>query len=157
MHPAPRRFLLLVSLLLGTRCTPRSAVDAGGGRAQLLALDAAFSRASVETSTSDAFAAYLAEDAVELQAGQPPRRGRPSIVLDLRDEPGSPRSVLRWTPEEGSASGDLGYTWGRYELSLPAKGSRDARVLKGRYMSVWRREAGGAWKVIVDMGSPDPR
>jgi hypothetical protein len=29
-------------------------------------------------------------------------------------------------------------------------------VETGRYLTVWRRDSEGAWKVVVDMGSPAP-
>ena len=47
-----------------------------------------------------------------------------------------------------AASGDIGYTSGRYEMS--AAGSTE----KGKYVTVWRKE-GDAWKVTEDIFNAD--
>lgn len=61
------------------------------------------------------------------------------------------RGPFRTTPAGGgvSASGDLGYTYGSYAISGP---SADA----GYYARVWRKAAGGAWKIIAQVERPRP-
>jgi ketosteroid isomerase-like protein len=64
---------------------------------------------------------------------------------------------LNWEPAraELSASGDLGFTIGRYQSRrMDADGQPIVRT--GTYLSIWRREESGAWKVVVDTGVPDP-
>jgi ketosteroid isomerase-like protein len=64
---------------------------------------------------------------------------------------------LTWTPTEGmmGPSGDMGYTWGHYEGH-----SKDANgnpvVTSGRYITMWRKEPDGTWKVVLDAGSNEP-
>lgn len=61
---------------------------------------------------------------------------------------------LTWDPiyAEVAASGDLGYTVGRYTAS---SGSGDAAARQeGTYLTVWRRQPNGAWKVQADIGNP---
>jgi len=63
---------------------------------------------------------------------------------------------LTWDPvyAEIAASGDLGYTVGRYTLSI---GSGDsASTEEGTYLTVWRRQPDGSWKVQADIGNPAP-
>jgi ketosteroid isomerase-like protein len=50
-------------------------------------------------------------------------------------------------------SGDLGYTWGFYESRWRSEDGRE-QVTRGKYTSVWRRQADGAWKAVLDMGNP---
>ncbi len=59
-------------------------------------------------------------------------------------------AVLRWSPAASgmSVAGDVGFTAGTYRLET-AKG-KTAR--KGVYVSVWRRNADGAWKIAFDTG-----
>jgi ketosteroid isomerase-like protein len=45
----------------------------------------------------------------------------------------------------------MAVTTGRYTVTIPGAGG-DA----GRYITVWRKDAGGAWKVLMDSGVPDP-
>ncbi len=62
-----------------------------------------------------------------------------------------------WTPLAGdiSSSGDLGYTWGRYIYSVPDEdGIR--QISHGKYMTVWKRQADGGWKAVLDGGNPNP-
>jgi hypothetical protein len=49
-----------------------------------------------------------------------------------------------------SAAGDLGYTYGRYELTF-----KDATE-KGYYARLWARDRGGPWKVVLEVTSPVP-
>ena len=64
---------------------------------------------------------------------------------------------LQWVPvgAEVSASGDMGYTWGHFEGH-----SKDANgnpvVTKGRYMTIWRKQPNGDWKVVLDAGANEP-
>jgi ketosteroid isomerase-like protein len=105
---------------------------------------------AVERHDRAAFEALLAEDAYFAGGGQP-LRGRAAVSKGWASffEPDGPR--LSWAPElaEMSRSGDLGYTVGHYRFE-----SRDAagRSVKreGRYVTVWRKEADGAFRVALD-------
>ena len=53
-----------------------------------------------------------------------------------------------------SASGDLGYTFGSNEISLNnAVGVRT--TTKGKYVTIWRKQADGSWKVVVEIANGD--
>jgi ketosteroid isomerase-like protein len=63
---------------------------------------------------------------------------------------------LTWDPiyAEVAASGDLGYTVGSYKAS---SGSGDSATRQeGTYLTVWRRQPNGAWRVQADIGNPAP-
>ena len=45
-----------------------------------------------------------------------------------------------------SASGDLGYTYGRVKIE-----SKDGNMEKASYLRVWKREAGLNWKIVLDV------
>ena len=61
---------------------------------------------------------------------------------------------LSWEPEyaEVSSSADFGYTVGRYE-SRRVGGDGVPLVGTGRYVTIWRRDSDGRWKVVLDIGS----
>ncbi len=64
---------------------------------------------------------------------------------------------LEWEPEEArvEASGKLGWTWGRYNSrSIGADGVE--KVGRGKFLTVWRRNAEGVWKVEADIGNDEP-
>ncbi len=51
-------------------------------------------------------------------------------------------------------SGDLAYDVGRYTMNVPQKegGKRQDR---GKYLTVWKRQSTGAWKIVADAWSSD--
>ena len=63
---------------------------------------------------------------------------------------------LTWDPDIASASadGDMGWTSGRYESR--STGPEGETVGHGRYLTIWRRQSDGGWKVALDNGVPDP-
>jgi len=65
---------------------------------------------------------------------------------------------LTWSPvgADISASSDLGYTWGSYEFRAKGKDG-SAKVEHGKYLTVWKKQADGNWKVAVDMGNAGPK
>jgi len=50
-------------------------------------------------------------------------------------------------------SGDLGYTYGT--VSLPGAGPAGAAAT-GDYLKIWKKDAAGAWKIVVDVLAPRP-
>lgn len=58
---------------------------------------------------------------------------------------------LQWAPEGGGLSeqGDLGYTYGKFIRQY--KDSSDKKVLEtGRYLSIWRMQKNGRYKIETD-------
>jgi ketosteroid isomerase-like protein len=115
--------------------------------ASLIEAERAFSRTSEEKGIREAFLTWLAPDAVVFRPSPVP--GRP--VYEKMD-PANP-AVLTWEPEfaEVAASGELGYTTGPYTV----RPRRDAEPSGfGHYVSIWRTQPDGTWKVILDIGIP---
>ena len=56
---------------------------------------------------------------------------------------------------EMAASGDLGYTFGNYVATSKDK---DGKVVKhyGKYVTIWKKQADGSWKVAMDTGNSSP-
>jgi uncharacterized protein (TIGR02246 family) len=51
-------------------------------------------------------------------------------------------------------SGDLAYDVGRYSMSVPQRdGAR--KKDQGKYLTVWKRQSGGEWKIVADAWSSD--
>ena len=102
-----------------------------------------------------AFADWFAEDGVSLGNGQPPVVGRVAIVKSANWSPQAYQLV--WTPTDAAMgpSGDMGYTWGHFEgRSKDANGN--PVVTTGRYMTIWRKQPDGNWKVVLDAGANEP-
>ena len=67
--------------------------------------------------------------------------------------PAAARSILAAEKVFAAKAGDMGLTWGRWTYTPREAG---AKLSTGRYVTVWRKNAKGAWKAIIDMGNPDP-
>lgn len=118
--------------------------------ASLVEAERSFSRTSDEKGIREAFLAWLAPDAIVFRPI--PVEGRP--VYESMD-PAGPAHLI-WEPEvaEIAASGEMGYTSGPYRLS-PKRGAEPMRF--GHYVSVWKKQPDGAWRVFLDIGVPhDP-
>src|ERR1039457_1030910 len=86
---------------------------------------------------------------------------QPNYLFRLYVSGTSPRSALAiklvWTPTDAAMgpSGDMGYTWGHFEgRSKDANGN--PVVTTGRYMTIWRKQPDGNWKVVLDAGANEP-
>jgi hypothetical protein len=68
-----------------------------------------------------------------------------------------PSFTLVWTPSKVDVSqdGTLGYTWGRYDLTAKGKDGK-ATVDTGIYLTIWKRDSGGAWRIAFDGGPELP-
>jgi ketosteroid isomerase-like protein len=122
-------------------------------KAEILAADKAFSAESEKAGIKPAFLRVIAVDGKLLGDT---RAGADAVNATFAQLPAT--ATLKWEPSfvDVSASGDLGYTWGRYTLIIPSGKKGAAPYIKmGTYVTVWKREPGGAWKVVLDGGTPD--
>ena len=67
-----------------------------------------------------------------------------------------PGVSLQWEPVRAdiAASGDLGWTTGRFVSEGPGPDGTTARA-EGIYVSIWRLQSDGTWKVATDMFNAD--
>jgi len=124
------------------------------GKALLFELEAKFAKATAEGG-GKAFATFFADDGATLANGLPAVHGRDAIAKNATWLASDYQLV--WTPTEAvmSPAGDMGYTWGHYEgRSKDADGN--PKVTMGRYLTIWRRNADGNWKVLLDASQQEP-
>jgi ketosteroid isomerase-like protein len=62
----------------------------------------------------------------------------------------NPGFAIQWSVMKAEAAGDLGYTRGTYELTLQDAAGQPT-VDKGKYVTVWKKQADGAWQVAADI------
>lgn len=148
--PAARRLALAtVVAILGCSGAAAPAADPS----VLMDADRAFAGAVAEGGT-DAWVSWVAADGAQIVPGAGEIRGRDSIraLMAYLDDPGT---RLTWEPSRAqiAASGDLGWTTGTYESE--SVGS-DGQVQhgQGRYVTIWRKQDDGSWKVVMDLGNP---
>jgi ketosteroid isomerase-like protein len=124
------------------------------GTVLLFDLEARFAKDVLQRGGA-AFADWFAEDGVALGNGQPPAIGRVAIMKSANWSPKDYQ--LTWTPTDAKMgpSGDIGYTWGHFEGHSKDAGGNPIKTT-GRYITIWRKQPDGNWKVILDAGANEP-
>ncbi|MFC1565453.1 YybH family protein [Candidatus Neomarinimicrobiota bacterium] len=137
-----KSLIILVLLLIG--CNKPVSIDMNK---ELMAVDMAFSTLSKEKGMNHAFLFYVADDGVMLSPNRMPIVGKNKII-DLFQSDDS-KTVFTWNPlhAEVAKSGDLGYTYGTYEI-VDGKSRQ-----KGTYVSIWKKDTSGEWKFVLDSGN----
>lgn len=119
----------------------------------LVEAERAFARTSVEKGIRDSFYEFFAEDGINFQPH--PTNTRESI-RKRPAPPTRPPITLNWEPATAdiSRAGDLGYTTGPYWLTDQSPEHRPTQ--HGYYFSIWKKQADGNWKVVIDAGVQTP-
>ncbi len=120
-------------------------------RAYLILVDREFSNTSGFRGAVAAIRSYADTDVRLLRNGSYPFVGKLAATEALL----AVKNEWTWAPTfaDVSASGDLGYSYGTYEMRDPA-GAR-AVVEKGNYLRVWKKVK-SHWKLVVDVADPLP-
>jgi ketosteroid isomerase-like protein len=119
---------------------------AAAGRS-LLEADKALNARVASGGAAPAYADTITEATRLHRAGGPPAVGPAAIGAWLTAN--ATGMTAKSTSGEASAAGDLGYTYGKYDVpSSPPQ--------SGAYVRVWSRDAAGRWLVVADVTQPTP-
>jgi ketosteroid isomerase-like protein len=124
-------------------------IDNAHEKMLLFDTDKAFSDLSVQKGMKAAFLEYIDSDGVLLKPNFLPMVGADAIdyLIQINDT----SYTLNWIPRHAfvSKSADMGYTYGIYALHP----NEIDTVLYGTYVSIWKKEADGKWKFVLDSGN----
>ena len=139
---------LLVILVVGGNETRGQSSDLSS----LVQTERLFARTCGEKGIRASFLEFFADDAIAFL----PEPANYKAAVKNRPAPDPRLVTLEWEPQAGgvASSGDIGYTTGpsvRTDNTAPGK-----PVHYGLYFSVWKKQAGGTWKVAVDIGVSTP-
>lgn len=158
MRPIPVAVPVLLASALLVACAPDAPDGAMTDNAPpsadvLMDADRAFAAAVAEGGT-EAWVSWFADDGAQIQPGMGEVRGSEAIrqlMAGLDD----PSLTLTWEPLRAdiAASGDLGWTTGSF-VSESVGPDGEPRRGQGRYVTIWRKQADGSWKVVMDLGNP---
>jgi ketosteroid isomerase-like protein len=147
-----RPLLLIVAGLL--IATPAAAKDIAAQTAEAVrAADTAFAARAQVVPVAQAFREFMDEtDGLQFDGSTPIRGG--AAIFEFMGGGKPPRAKLEWhvTDAWGSKGGDMGVTTGLWK-STSLTGARPP--ITGRYVTVWRKNAKGQWKGLIDIGNPD--
>lgn len=145
-------FALIVCASLVLAQPARLSAQREGGLGEMVQTEQRFAGRALVVGWKQAFLEYFADNAVGFDGEQI----APAREL-FRRAPDPPKDrKLIWEPRYGdiAASGDLGYLTGPVRRIVP--GQNHGRPSHSLYASVWKRQADGSFKVVMDMGVPTP-
>jgi uncharacterized protein (TIGR02246 family) len=100
-------------------------------------------------------AALFAEDGVQLAGHGKIIRGRQQIAEHLKAgmQGADPGIKVTVTTTQIWLDGDTAYESGRYKYEYTEKGKPGKD--EGHYVTIWKRQKDGSWKLAMDMGVPE--
>lgn len=129
-------------------------VSAQSALQEMVKTEQAFSKMAEEKNTRDAFLAFIADDGLLFRPGAV--NGK-KWLLEHPAPPTDKKPLLAWQPSFAgmSASGDMGFTTGPWELKGDVKDEKPSAY--GHFVTVWKKQADGTWKFVVDLGISHPQ
>ena len=100
--------------------------------------------------------AVFADGASELAPNVPIAVGKDALRKVWTQYFATPGFAISWQPTkvEVSRGADLGYSLGTYVLTAPDPAGKPVTD-RGKYVTIWKRQADGSWKVIADIFNSD--
>ena len=140
---APLIIMICIIISCNTKKSSTNSVD---NTFQLLDTDRSFSKLSEQKGIKFALIQFIDNKGVFLRPGTFPLIGGQALnyISQLDDN----SYMMTWEPRGGSvaSSGELGYTYGVYSL----KPNNKDTILYGTYVSVWKKQADGNWKFVLE-------
>jgi ketosteroid isomerase-like protein len=97
---------------------------------------------------------YYAPDAVIATSGRPAAKDGRAVSKAIKDDIADPNFKLSLSNEktEVAGSGDLAYRRGSFKITATNPQTKQAEHSAGTYLTVFRKQADGSWKVVEDFG-----
>ena len=143
---------LICALFVG--CNQPEPFDAAGVKAKIEAGSKAYEQAALKGDAA-ANASYYDENAVVLVSNMPMVKGRASIEKMMRTWMQSEMKMKEFTTTTISVegAGDFAVQLGRYFQTFEMSGKVLADT--GKFVTVWRKQADGSWKMAYDIWNTD--
>jgi ketosteroid isomerase-like protein len=141
---------IIILLLVFSACKAKEPEEVNTAREALQEIqqtDIDFSNFSKEHGLRKAFLQYIDDDGILMRDNAMPFVG--ANAIDYIASRNDSSILLTWEPRGGdvAASGDLGYTYGVYEMK------DSVNVQKGTYVTIWKKQPDGKWKFVLDSGN----
>ena len=153
-----RTFTGVALILLAGACTPPAAVfDSTAESAKLMQRDAEWADLAAAGKDVEKVVSYWADDAVVMEPGQPAVEGKAGIRAFVTQSFATPGFKIHWVSQKPTFSpdGKMAYMRGTDEMTVPGpKGATMTLHLQG--YSIWRHDADGQWRCVVDISNESP-
>ena len=132
-----------------------SAADRAAAETAMRAVDSAL-QAAIVAKDAGRTASFYAADATLLPVAEQIVTGREAIEREWAKVFGIPGFVnrARITNVKVARGRDMAYTQGTYETAMTAPDGKPTTE-RGKWVSVWRRDPDGAWRIVADIFNTD--
>lgn len=148
-------YLCAALLLVFTACTSKPNPHVSDAATAIRAADTALQKAVADRDL-EKIVSHYADDAVLMPTAEPIVVGKAAIRKEWAHILAIPnfqnRSEL--TKIDASSGGDMAYTMGSYVATLMGEDGNLATE-PGKWMSVWRRQPDGSWRIVADIYNTD--
>ena len=106
---------------------------------------------------ADKWASYFAEDGSGLYPGAGILNGKAAIKAAMAPYFADPNFSLNFQSTRAMASkgGDMVYTQGTYTLTMTNPKTKKPMTDKGKYLTIYTKQADGSWKAVADTYNSD--
>lgn len=141
--------LVMVTMI---SCTQKK-VDTKAEGEKLMQLSREWSK-HASTRDVDKIVSFWSDDAVLFSNGRPAVNGKNELRKMVEESMNIPGFKISWEPvtAEVSESGDMAYIIEKNEMTVPDSTGRPV-VIKGNVVTVWKKNAAGEWKAVVDISA----
>jgi uncharacterized protein (TIGR02246 family) len=149
--------LALAVILAGCNQAPPPAPDTREADAQAIRdVETAWS-ASFATKDVDKVGVFWADDASVFMTDSPVLTGIAAIEAAMKPmaEDKSFSISFASTKVEVSKASDLGYAQGAYTMTMTGSKTKKVLTEKGKYVTVYKKQADGGWKAVADIFNAD--
>jgi ketosteroid isomerase-like protein len=146
-----KKLIYAILVGLGACHAPKGSVES------LFETDKQFSLKSEHDGMATAFIAFADSEVIKLNDGSFPIVGHQALSTHFSHLNDS-LFTLTWKPlrVEVASSGDMGYTFGSWQLLSKDSADLVGRVKYGNYVSVWKYHKQQGWKFVLDAGTNTP-
>lgn len=146
-----KRICIGLIVLICLACnTPTKKSEPETWKQEIRETEKAFSDMAQKDGVAKAFETYCANDVVMMRNNKLVK-GKDGLKAYFSHQTSSTHFKLSWEPDfvDVSSSGDLGYTYGKYQLTY--KDSTGVEVQNtGVFHTVWKRQPDQTWKFVWD-------
>lgn len=143
-------FFIFIIALGFPACTSQETNQKSQAAAEIAAAEKAFEKMAAEKGIATAFW-FFADTAAVIKRGNDSLIKGKEGIRNFYSAPYFNTARVKWSPDfvEASGSGDMGYTFGRYEWS-----STDSlgavHTSTGIFHTVWKKQKDGSWRYTWD-------
>jgi len=132
-------------------------VDLKAEEAAIMKTDSMWAASAASGKDIDNIVSYWSDDAVVLAPDQPPVKGKEALRQFVKGSESIPGFSITWKSSEVNFSpdGKMAYMYGENVTTMNDSTGKKV-FFPGRGYTVWRKDADGNWKCVVDVWNNPP-